>query len=129
MARIPATAANESCQPGSAHARGFSASVAAAASSRAYAREAGRDAAIATMPAIPITPARCSDGPGAGERHVERDQGHERGEPRPRAEAGQHQRRQGERRQQHHVLAADRQQVGEPAVAEVVARAVSIASS
>ncbi len=63
MARIPATAANESCQPGSVQERGFQASVAAAAKSRAYAREAGRDAAIATIPAIPITPARCSEGP------------------------------------------------------------------
>ena len=60
---MPATAANESCQPGSAHARGFQASVAAAASSRAYEREAGREAAIAAIPASPITPARCKEGP------------------------------------------------------------------
>jgi hypothetical protein len=63
MTRIPATAAKDSCQPGSVHARGFQASVAAAAKSSAYEREAGREAAIATIPAIPITPARCSDGP------------------------------------------------------------------
>ena len=40
---MPATAANESCQPGSRQARGLSASVTAAASSSAYQREAGRD--------------------------------------------------------------------------------------
>ena len=62
-ARMPATAANDSCQPGSAHARGLSASVAAAASSSAYQRDAGRDACSAAIPAAPITPARCSDGP------------------------------------------------------------------
>ena len=61
--RIPTTAANESCQPGSSQARGFSASVTAAASSSAYQRDAGRDSVIAAMPAAPITPARCSDGP------------------------------------------------------------------
>ena len=61
--RIPATAAKESCQPGSVHARGFQASVATAASRSAYQREAGRDAAIATTPARPITPARWSDAP------------------------------------------------------------------
>ena len=61
--RIPATAANESCQPGSPHARGFTPSVTQAASSSAYQREAGRAAASATSDAAPITPARCSDGP------------------------------------------------------------------
>ena len=61
--RIPATAPKESCHPGSAQARGFQASVAAAASSSAYQREAGREAAIAAMAARPMTPARCSDGP------------------------------------------------------------------
>ena len=60
---MPATAANESCQPGSAQARGFQSSVAVAASSSAYQREAGREAAIAAMPASPMTPARWSDGP------------------------------------------------------------------
>ena len=62
-ARMPTTAAKESCQPGSAHARGFQASVAAAASSSAYERDDGLEAAIAAMPARPITPARWSDGP------------------------------------------------------------------
>ena len=61
--RIPTTAANESCQPGSPHARGLSASVTAAASSSAYQRDAGRAAASATSAAAPITPARWSDGP------------------------------------------------------------------
>ena len=61
--RIPATAAKESCQPGSAQERGFSASVTAAASSSAYQREAGRERVSAAIPATPMTPARCSDGP------------------------------------------------------------------
>ena len=61
--RIPATAANESCQPGSAVARGLNASVAQAASRSAYQREAGLAAASATREAAPITPARCRDGP------------------------------------------------------------------
>ena len=59
----PATAANESCQPGSPAARGFSTSVTAAASPSAYQRDAGRPASAATRPAIPITPARWIDGP------------------------------------------------------------------
>ena len=62
-ASSPATAANESCQPGSATASGFSASVTAAASPSAYQREAGRPASAATSPAIPITPARWIEGP------------------------------------------------------------------
>ena len=57
------TAANESCQPGSPTARGFSASVTAAASPSAYQRCAGRPASAATRPAAPITPARWIDGP------------------------------------------------------------------
>ena len=61
--RMPATATNESCQPGSPQARGFRASVAAAASSSAYQRDDGRESVIAAIPAAPITPARCSDGP------------------------------------------------------------------
>ena len=61
--RMPATATNESCQPGSPHARGFSASVTAAASSSAYQRDDGRESVIAAIPAAPITPARCSEGP------------------------------------------------------------------
>ena len=59
----PATAANESCQPGSAAAYGLSASVTAAASPSAYQRDAGRPASAAASPAIPITPARWIDGP------------------------------------------------------------------
>ena len=62
-ARIPATAANESCQPASPAIRGFAASVATAATSRPYDADAGRDDASATRPAAPMTPARCSDGP------------------------------------------------------------------
>ena len=61
--RMPATATNDSCQPGSPPARGFRARVAAAASRSAYQRDDGRDSVIAAMPAAPITPARCSDGP------------------------------------------------------------------
>ncbi len=60
---MPITAANESCQPGSPATRGFTASVAAAANSTAYEREAGRPASEAASPAAPITPARWSDGP------------------------------------------------------------------
>jgi hypothetical protein len=60
---MPATATNESCQPGSSHARGFSASVTATASNSAYQREDGRESVIAAIPAAPITPARCSEGP------------------------------------------------------------------
>ena len=60
---MPTTAANESCQPGSSHARGFKASVVAAARSSAYQRDAGRDSVIAAMPAAPMTPARWSEGP------------------------------------------------------------------
>ena len=61
--RMPATATNDSCQPGSPQARGFRASVTAAASSSAYQRDDGRESVIAAIPAAPITPARCSDGP------------------------------------------------------------------
>ena len=61
--RMPATAANESCQPGSPQARGFQASVSVAASSSAYQRDAGREPAIAASPARPMIPARWSDGP------------------------------------------------------------------
>jgi hypothetical protein len=57
------TAAKLSCHPTSATARGFSASVAAAASSSAYHREAGRPASIASSAAAPMTPARWIDGP------------------------------------------------------------------
>ena len=57
-ARIPATAANESCQPASPATRGLAASVAPAATSSAYEAEAGRDADSATRPAAPITAAR-----------------------------------------------------------------------
>ena len=57
------TAAKLSCQPGSAAACGFQASVSAAASSSAYQRDAGRPASAATSPAAPITAARWIDGP------------------------------------------------------------------
>jgi len=60
---IETTAAKLSCQPGSPLARGLSSSVAAAASSNAYQREAGRPASAATVVAAPITPARWIDGP------------------------------------------------------------------
>ena len=63
IVRIPATATKDSCHPGSAPARGFRARVAAAASSSAYQRDAGRDSVIAAMPAMPMTPARWSEGP------------------------------------------------------------------
>ena len=57
------TAAKLSCQPASAAARGFHASVSAAASSSAYQRDAGRPASAAISPAAPITAARWIDGP------------------------------------------------------------------
>lgn len=60
---IAATATKLSCQPGSPLARGLSASVAAAASSSAYHRDAARPASAATVVAAPITPARWIDGP------------------------------------------------------------------
>ena len=62
-ASSPATAAKESCQPGSPTASGLSASVTAAASPSAYQRDDGRPASAATSPAIPMTPARWIDGP------------------------------------------------------------------
>ena len=62
-ASSPATAAKESCHPGSPAAAGFIASVTAAASPSAYQREAGRPASAATSPATPMTPARWIDGP------------------------------------------------------------------
>ena len=58
-----ATATNDNCHPGSSGARGFSASVTAAASNSAYQRCPGRPASAAMSPAIPITPARWIDGP------------------------------------------------------------------
>ena len=63
------------------------------------------------------------DGPGAGERHVQRDQ-----EPRCRpagraARARRRQQRPRQRRQQRDVLPADRQHVREPGVLEVLAHA------
>ena len=60
---IPATAANESCQPTSLTSRGLIASVVAAAISIPYQRDAGRPSIIAAMPAAPIAAARWSDGP------------------------------------------------------------------
>ncbi len=58
-----ATAAKDSCHPGSAAVRGLIASVTAAASNSAYQRRAGRPASAATRPATPITPARWIEGP------------------------------------------------------------------
>jgi hypothetical protein len=60
---IAATAANDSCQPGSPAARGLTPSVTAAASSSAYHRDAGRPASAATIAATPMTPARWIEGP------------------------------------------------------------------
>jgi hypothetical protein len=57
-ATIPATAANDSCQPASPATRGFAASVRTAASSSAYEAEVGREAESATSPAPPMTAAR-----------------------------------------------------------------------
>ena len=88
-ATIPATAANESCQPASPATRGFAASVTAAASSSAYEADAGREAESATSPAAPITAARCSDGPAPASgtyRAIRREQDHD---ARPGRDAGE----------------------------------------
>ncbi len=125
--RMPATATNESCQPGSLHARGFRASVTAAASSSAYQRDEGRESVIAAMPAAPITPARWSDGPApaSGTYNATRQSN---AMPRPRGpRPGRGEQRQRQRHQQHHVLPAHRQQMRETGVAPVVAcRAVDL---
>ena len=83
---MPTTAAKLSCQPTSCHARGSSPSVTAHAISSPYQRDAGRPASAASVPAMPIAPARTIDGPGAGQRDVQRDQRHHCPQARPRAE-------------------------------------------
>ena len=60
---MPTTAANEELPAGVLPGARVEGSVAAAASNRAYQRDAGRDSVIAAMPAAPMTPARWSEGP------------------------------------------------------------------
>jgi hypothetical protein len=52
--------------------------------------------------------------PGTGQRHVQRDQRQRHDEPQPKTDAEQSSRAEDERREQHHVLAADRQHMREP---------------
>ena len=120
MAMIEITAAKESCQPGSAVTRGLSARVTTAASSSAYHRDDGRAAPRATRPAAPMTPARWSDATGPGERHVHGDQHEHRRRPGPRSGSDRHQERDGQRAEQHDVLAAHGKDVCEPGAPEVL---------
>ena len=112
-ARMPPTAANESCHPGSPDARGFPASVAPAASSSAYQREAGRERASAASPAAPMSPRAGATGPRRRAAHTARS-----APAAPRAsapaKAPRREERQRQRGEEHHVLAAHREQVGEP---------------
>ncbi len=115
----PATAANESCQPGSPTASGLSASV-------TRRREPERVPARGRAPGQRGDEAGDAHHPraldrraGAGERHVDRDQ-HDRGrQPRSQRHAGEGTEREHERAQQQHVLAADRQQVRQSRALEV----------
>ena len=58
---------------------------------------------------------------GARQRHVHRHQREQHGDPQPRSSPRGREQGSGEREQQHHVLAADRQHVGEARALEVVA--------
>ena len=121
QSRIPITAAKLSCQPTSPLARGLSARVARAASSTAYQRERGRPASAATTPVAAHDPRPLDRGAGTGDRHVERDQRqHARraglSAARPRSARERH----GQQGQEHHGVAGDGEQVGEPGALEVV---------
>ena len=120
--RIPATATNDSCQPGSPLARGFRASVAATASSSAYQRDDGREKRHRRDAGGTHHARALQRRSRTGQGHVERHKAQERDASSARADACRHEQRQGERHQQHHVLPAHRQQVSETGVAPVVAR-------
>ena len=117
---MPATAANESCQPGSPATRGLTSSVAATASSSTYQRDAGRPATAAASPASAHRPGPLERRAGAGQRHVQRHERTDAREPGPHAQSRERQQRQRQRSEQHHVLAAHREQVREARAAEVV---------
>ena len=103
------TAANDSCQPGSP-------------ADQRVERERDGGGEPERVPAVRRATgesryeargahhSRTLDGrPGAGERDVDRHQGQREGEPQPQSEAGHRARREHERREQHHVLATDRE--------------------
>jgi hypothetical protein len=98
---IATTAAKLSCQPTSSAARGLSASVAAAASSSAYQRDAGRSGRAHDARAL-------DGGPAAGQRHVQRDQREREEQPHAEPDADDRRQPEHERAEQHHVLAACR---------------------
>ena len=58
---------------------------------------------------------------GTRKRHVQRDEGEQDRDARPRRDAGEREQRHRQRAQEHHVLAAHREQVGKPRVAPVIA--------
>ena len=62
--------------------------------------------------------------PGAGERHVEGHQSECEHEPSAKADPEHRARRQDQRRQQHHILAADREDVREAGPLELVTHAL-----
>ena len=118
--RIPATAANESCQPGSPQTRGFQSSGRGGEDEGVPARGGARrrhrgDARQSHRPGALKRRA------GSRERDVQGDQGGQDDQPRPQTGARDHQQGQRQRGQQHHVLAADREQVCEAGVAPIVA--------
>ena len=123
--RCPTTAAKLSCQPTSCHARGSSASVTRGGEQQRVParRRTARERRHRRRP-TPIAPGPHDRGPGAGERHVERDQRPATPIRRPRRPSpAAAEQRPREHRQQRHVLPADRQHVREPRALEVVAHA------
>ena len=75
---IPMTAAKLSCQPTSPSARGLIARVTPAASSTAYQRERGRSGERRDQPGRAHDAGALDRGAGAGDRHVDGDQGSRR---------------------------------------------------
>ena len=118
---IPITAAKLSCQPTSRSAQGLIARVIAAASRTAYQRDREavgqrRDQAGGPHDAGSLDRrARSSD------RHVDRDQAECADQPRSQRQPEQRQKRPGQDAEQDHVLAADREQVGQIGALEFLA--------
>ncbi len=110
--------------PGSSSERGLSSSVTAAASRSACQRAAGRPASTATTPTAPMTPGALDRGAGAGQRHVEGDEGQNRQPPGDAPDPQEGSGTEGQGREQRHVLAAGRDQVRQTGRPEVLAQVV-----
>ena len=104
---IPATAANESCQPGSPATRGFTISVAARRQQQRVPARGGPAGRGGRQPRGAHGARALERRTGARQRHVERHERAHAREPRPQAAArASGEQRQRERAEQHHVLTA-----------------------